>query len=195
MIGLIMYIDTHKSYTHWGARRLQELEFFTKLNFQYFVKLPACNPIHIQILVSIKSHKVKVTDLKFGLINSKTLMARLIMTTTFNMVLTLTMIMLNFKLEAYFLQITASARWRAGAIQQPPCRRFFATSATCFFTSHQGQTTNVMFAMMVHSVEEKALAGEHLKIWWQLFRRFAQMAGVTQCFLKKGRSWSTTNVM
>ena len=69
MIGLIMYIDTHKSYTHWGARRLQELEFFTKLNFQYFVKLPACNPIHIQILVSIKSHKVKVTDLKFGLIN------------------------------------------------------------------------------------------------------------------------------
>ena len=60
MIGLIMYIDTHKSYTHWGARRLQELEFFTKLNFQYFVKLPACNPIHIQILVSIKSHKVKL---------------------------------------------------------------------------------------------------------------------------------------
>ena len=58
MIGLIMYIDTHKSYTHWGAGRLQELEFFTKLNFQYFVKLPACNPIHIQILVSIKSHKV-----------------------------------------------------------------------------------------------------------------------------------------
>ena len=71
MIGLIMYIDTHKSYTHWGAGRLQELEFFTKLNFQYFVKLPACNPIHIQIPVSIKSHKVKVTGIKFRLNNSK----------------------------------------------------------------------------------------------------------------------------
>ena len=41
MIGLIMYIDTHKSYPHWGAKRLQELEFFTKLNVQHFVKLAA----------------------------------------------------------------------------------------------------------------------------------------------------------
>ena len=66
MIGLIMYIDTHKSYTHWGAWRLQELEFFTKLNVQYFVKLSVCNPIHIPTLVCITLYDLKSEQQNFA---------------------------------------------------------------------------------------------------------------------------------
>ena len=62
--------------------------------------------------------------------------------------------------------------WRAGVILL-----LLPATATCFFTSHQGPTTDVMYAaMMVHSVQkslDKREKSNHLKMRWlrQVFRR------------------------